>query len=93
MIFTSQLAPEAPGYGDMADRMVRAVSSQPGFLGFDSVRDASRAGITVSYWDSLDSIRRWKAVAEHREAQKMGQEKWYSKYRVRIAEVKEEYGS
>ena len=49
-------------------------------------------GITVSYWRSLEDIANWKRVAEHREAQRGGREKWYTAYKTRIARVERDYG-
>ncbi len=68
-------------------------AAQPGYLGLDSVRDpVSRFGITVSYWRDEASARAWKDVAEHREAQRLGQAHWYEHYTVRVAIVEREYG-
>jgi heme-degrading monooxygenase HmoA len=39
--FTSTRTSIDDGYGDVADRMVELASQQPGFLGVESVRDAS----------------------------------------------------
>lgn len=92
VIFTSELVPDAHGYETMAASMAELAARQPGFLGFDSVRGVAGLGITVSYWSSREAIASWKAVSEHREAQARGRGEWYSRYRVRIAEVTEEYG-
>jgi heme-degrading monooxygenase HmoA len=91
VVFTSRLKPGEQGYEAMAERMLELVSRQPGFLGFDSARSPEGAGITVSYWDSLESIHAWKAVPEHESAQKKGRSHWYSNYRIRIASVLEDY--
>jgi len=91
VIFSSHRADNEDGYGAMADRMVELASTQPGFLGMETVRED--LGITVSYWDSLESIANWKKNAEHREAQRLGRRKWYSSFRVRIARVEREYGT
>ena len=79
------------GYGSMAERMVALAAEQPGFLGVESARDAEGFGITNSYWRDLESIRAWKAVAEHMAAQRLGQERWYSHYEMRIARVERAY--
>lgn len=90
VIFSNRRTEGDHGYAEMADRMVELAAEQPGFLGIESVRDG--LGITVSYWDSLDAIRNWKRNAEHREAQRLGHEKWYSTFKVRIAKVERDYG-
>ena len=75
----------------MADRMVALASQMPGFLGVESVRGADGLGITISYWDSQDTIRAWKANSEHQLAQRTGKAVWYTDYIVRIAKVEREY--
>ncbi len=90
VIFTSYRTEGDNGYGDMAQRMVELGSQMPGFLGIESVRDG--LGITVSYWDSLESIRVWKQQAEHQIAQQQGRENWYTAYKTRICKVERDYG-
>ncbi len=70
--------------------MVELAAEQPGFLGVESAREG--LGITVSYWDSPENIRKWKQVAEHRIAQEMGRSDWYSAYKTRICLVERDYG-
>lgn len=92
VIFTSQRTPGDDGYGEMADEMAQLVSQQPGFLGAESVRGQDGFGITISYWDSLDSIDKWKAQDAHRQAQTAGREKWYEKYSVRVMKLERQHG-
>ncbi len=92
VIFSSQRTLDDRGYAAMAERMVQLAAQQPGYLGMESVRGADGFGITVSYWDSLAAIAAWKAVAEHRAAQRGGQSTWYAHYELRIAKVERAYG-
>ena len=87
VIFTSQRTDVDDGYGAMGDRMVELAAQQPGFLGVESVRDATGLGITVSYWSSPEAIAAWKANSEHRVAQTAGRRKWYSHFELRVARV------
>lgn len=91
VIFTSLRTDGDDGYAAMADRMVELAAQQPGFLGIESVRED--LGITISYWDSLEAIKHWKANLEHKEAQKSGRERWYSRFKIRIAKVERDYGT
>ena len=91
VIFSSHKSDDSEGYAATAARMLELAAEQSGFLGVESVRED--LGITVSYWSDLESIKRWKAHAEHREAQKMGLERWYSTYKTRIALVEHDYGN
>jgi heme-degrading monooxygenase HmoA len=90
VIFTSIRTKVDEGYALTADRMVEMAAQQPGFLGVESARN--EIGITVSYWASLEDIRAWKQVGEHKTAQEAGRQRWYSAYKTRICKVERDYG-
>jgi heme-degrading monooxygenase HmoA len=89
VIFTSLRTEGENGYGAMADAMEKLAAEQPGFLGIESARDG--LGITVSYWDSIDSIAAWHANARHRIAQQRGRDVWYEQFKVRVCRVERDY--
>ncbi len=88
VIFSSQLkSADDKGYAQMAAKMEELARQQPGFVGIESVRSATGQGITVSYWQTLESISEWKKNTQHLEAQNLGQNKWYANYSVKIAKI------
>ena len=89
VIFTSTRTEIEAGYAEMANKMVELAKAQPGYIGMESAR--SEIGITVSYWESLEAIQKWKANLDHLEAQEKGKTTWYKNYKVRIAKVEREY--
>ena len=91
VVFASQRNDGDHGYGATADRMVELAAQQPGFLGVESVRGEDGFGITVSYWDSEESIRAWKRHAEHAAARDRGRKEWYEHFELRIAKVERAY--
>lgn len=91
VIFTSIRTDVDDDYRLTATRMAELASKEEGFLGIESLRDEQGNGITVSYWRSLEDIRRWKINTEHLEAQSNGRKKWYSAYKTRIAKVERDY--
>jgi heme-degrading monooxygenase HmoA len=91
VIFTSERTAGDHGYEAMAKQMVELASKQPGFLGVESVRNENGIGITVSYWDSLETIQQWKKHAVHKIAQEKGKQQWYHRYSVRVCKVEQEY--
>ena len=92
VIFTSQRTEEdESGYQAMAEQMFFLAKKQSGFLGFESVRDQSGDGISVSYWKDKASIKAWKTQTDHMLAQKKGRSRWYKQYKIRIALVESEY--
>jgi heme-degrading monooxygenase HmoA len=91
VIFTSVRTEGDNGYSAMSDKMVELAKQQPGYLGYESAHE--ELGITISYWDSLESIRNWKINVDHQLAQKLGKEKWYTEYKTRICRVERDYGA
>jgi uncharacterized protein (DUF952 family)/heme-degrading monooxygenase HmoA len=79
------------GYPEIADRMEQLARQQPGFLGIESARGTDGFGITVSYWASDADAAAWKQVCEHLEAQRLGRDRWYDAYHLRVATVEREY--
>lgn len=89
VIFTSLRSDVDNGYVSMAVHMEELASKQPGFLGVESARE--EVGITVSYWESLDAIKNWKANMQHAVAQQRGRDEWYTGYKTRICKVERDY--
>lgn len=86
VIFSSERTDGDNGYGKMAEKMVELASAQEGFLGVESARD-EQLGITVSYWQSIEAIQKWKDHAAHQIAQDRGKKEWYQKFSLRVCKV------
>jgi heme-degrading monooxygenase HmoA len=87
-VFTAQRTPDDPeGYARTAARMEELAAQQPGYLGHEAARGADGLGITVSYWSSLEAIQAWRDHVEHLVAQRLGRERWYSGYTLRVCRV------
>jgi heme-degrading monooxygenase HmoA len=90
--FSSQRTNGDNGYSVVGYAMTELAKRQPGYLGFESARGADGFGILISYWKDEDSIRAWKSVVDHVEAQRRGQSDWYARYEIRVALVQRAYG-
>lgn len=91
VIFTSRLRGAAPGYAEMATAMEELAASQEGYLGRETARGADGLGISVSYWRDEAAIKAWKADTRHKLAQKLGHERWYESFHLRVARVERAY--
>jgi heme-degrading monooxygenase HmoA len=91
-VITVRRSQDDDGYEPAADEMWDLARLQPGFLGMEWVADqAKRTGITASYWSDGDAIAAWKAQVDHVAIQRLGRERWYDAYLVRIARVERDY--
>lgn len=91
VIFSAQQTNDLDGYGPMADLMGQLAAEQDGYLGVESTRDAEGFGITISYWRGEATMAGWKANAKHLLAQKLGRDRWYDHYELRVAKVERAY--
>jgi len=89
VIFTSERTDEDEGYSDTSERMINLAKQQEGFIGIESARE--NLGITISYWEDLESIKKWKSNSEHLIAQQNGKALWYKNYKTRICLVERDY--
>lgn len=74
-------------YEETAMAMVELAARQPGYLSHESVRGDDGFGITISYWTDEASIQAWKKNAEHLAAQRLGFDRFYDGFTLRIARV------
>ena len=89
VIFASELSDNIQDYAEATKQMTELVKSQPGYLGEDSAR--SEIGITVSYWQDLESIDGWRKNMDHLAVKEKGKSQWYKNYTLRIAKVERQY--
>ncbi len=92
VIFTNtRTGADDTGYFEMADRMEKLAAQQDGFLGTENARAESGISITLSYWRDEAAAQAWKRNTEHLAAQKLGREKWYEAFSLRVATVTRAY--
>jgi heme-degrading monooxygenase HmoA len=77
-------------YAAMAAQLRELALTQFGCLEFVAVTEGSQE-VALSYWPDEVGIRAWKQQADHLMAQQLGRERWYSDYRVEVAQVQRRY--
>jgi heme-degrading monooxygenase HmoA len=78
-------------YHEFSNQMLTLVQHAEGFLGMESYRENSGRGVTISYWETLEAIQKWKENTQHRLAQEYGKAVAYSQFTTRICEVLRAY--
>jgi heme-degrading monooxygenase HmoA len=91
VIFTAQRTEGDDGYEAMASAMFELALKQTGCLGAETARGSNGLGITVAYFTDETAIRAWKQNSQHIAAQRLGKERWYSHYELRVAKVERSY--
>ncbi len=92
VVFASRRTEGDNGYGAMSQAMFELALTQPGCLGVETARGEDGFGITVAYFADDASIRAWQQNTRHLAAQRLGKERWYTHYELRVAKVERAYG-
>ena len=90
-IFSSAHTGAHENYAEDTETVLELAKNHPGFLGVEATGDDDLS-IAVSYWESDETIRAFKQLAEHLVIQKRGRETYYRSYKMRIAKVERDYG-
>ncbi|MBW2241496.1 MAG: antibiotic biosynthesis monooxygenase [Deltaproteobacteria bacterium] len=86
-IFRSRIRPQHEAeYQVLAAEMLTLARAMPGFLAyrFFSSEDGERCSIVE--FESLEELQAWRDEPRHREAQKLGRERFYTEYSLCVAD-------
>ena len=84
-IFRSRLRPEhEKEYHERAGRMESLARSMPGFVSIKTfyARDGER--VSIVEFETAETHDAWRKHPEHREAQRLGREKFYSEFKIQV---------
>lgn len=81
-------------YLDWAAALRPEVEKIEGFISVERFESITRPGrmVSISFWEDEEAIRRWRNHPAHREAQAAGRAGLFRDYRLRVVEVKRDYG-
>ncbi len=82
-------------YLEIAKKMRSFLVNRPGLISIERFESLSEKGkiLSLSFWESEESIADWRNVIEHRQAQKKGKEELFNSYRIRVAKTVRDYTS
>lgn len=85
VIFRSRLREDAgPEYGPTADRMLALAQSMPGFVSFRHYKADDGERVSIVEFENEETMAAWRRHPEHVQAQKRGQEAFYSEYQIQV---------
>src|SRR5260370_35656833 len=88
ILFRSKLTDQAgEDYQAMNKEMESLVRQNPGFIDVKSYESEDGERLTVVWWRDEESLRQWRELMRHREAQQTGRAKWYEYYKMKVADV------
>ena len=92
-LFRSRLRPEArEEYERWAARMLALASAMPGFVAIKSFAAEDGERVSIVEFDSEAAHTAWREHPEHREAQRLGRERFYAEFRIQVCTPVRAYG-
>jgi heme-degrading monooxygenase HmoA len=91
VVFRSRLSAEAgDDYSEMAAEMLATAKEMPGFVEFKSFKSDDGERVSLVYWQDHETMAAWRNHPRHRVAQSSGRSKWYTSYRIEVADIERE---
>lgn len=87
----------APGrfqdYMHLVTELREELDRADGFLSIERFESITAAGkyVSLQFWRDEESVRKWRNLPLHREAQKLGRGGIFSSYRLRVCQVLRDY--
>ena len=90
VVFRSRLCADLPDdaaeFRALADRMLELASAMPGFVSYKVFVAADDERCSVIEFETADRLRAWQQHPEHQAAMKLGRERFYETYSLRVGE-------
>ena len=91
-VFRSRLRPEhQEEYSRVADRIHHLAETMPGFVSITTFVAPDGERVSVVEFESEQTHAAWRDHPEHREAQRLGRERFYAEYRIQVCTVQRDY--
>jgi heme-degrading monooxygenase HmoA len=86
-IFRSRLRTEnADEFGELAARMLALAEAMPGFISYKVYASEDGERCSIIEFESPEHLRAWREHPQHREAQRIGRERYYEEYTLHVGE-------
>jgi heme-degrading monooxygenase HmoA len=86
-VFRSRLRPEHEAeFQALASRMMKLAEAMPGFVSYQVYVSADGERCSLVEFETAEQLRAWRDLPAHREAQRIGRERYYAEYRLQVFE-------
>lgn len=85
---------QTQAYLDLAAELRPLLERIDGFISIERFASLSQPGklLSLSFWRDEAAVAAWRNLEQHRRTQALGREQVFADYRLRVAEVRRDYG-
>ena len=82
-----------PEYMELVGQLKPELEKAEGFISLERFESITAPGkfVSLQFWQDEESVRKWRNLQQHREAQVKGRAGIFASYRLRIAGVLRDY--
>lgn len=98
MIFEYWFDPDSPEifeeYLQASDTLRALLADVDGFHGVERFESSTQSGkyVAIGFFDNEDAVAAWRNHPHHRHVQTLGRHRFFTDYRLRMAQVIRDYG-
>jgi heme-degrading monooxygenase HmoA len=92
VIFRTRLRPGVEKeVEEIGRRLYGLASAMPGFISYHEYGAADGESVAIVEFDSPETLAAWREHPEHKAAQELGRQKYFSEYRIQVCSPIREY--
>jgi len=92
-VFRSRMRPgfDSAVLEKIGARMYELATQMPGFISYKDFTAADGESVSLVEFESAESLLAWREHPEHKEAQRLGREQFFSEYQIQICTPSRSY--
>ena len=75
----------------LGNSMYQLASEMPGFISYKDFAAPDGEYVSIVEFESLETLAAWRNHPEHKEAQRQGRERYFSKYHIQVCTTVRDY--
>lgn len=76
---------------ELGNRMYQLASKMPGFISYKDFAAPDGEYVSIVEFESLETLTVWRNHPEHKEAQRLGRERYFSEYHIQVCTTVRDY--
>ncbi|MBI3547117.1 MAG: antibiotic biosynthesis monooxygenase [Gammaproteobacteria bacterium] len=76
---------------ELGNQMYKLASKMPGFISYKDFAAPDGEYVSIVEFESLGTLATWRDHPEHKEAQRLGRERYFSEYHIQVCTTVRDY--
>lgn len=93
IVFRTRIRPDVieQEMEELGKRMYQLASEMPGFISYKDFAALDGEYVSIVEFESFETLAAWRNHPEHKEAQRLGRERYFSEYHIQVCTAVRDY--